>query len=52
MKQLPTIAETPIGATRADWSKEVPAQVLASLSENEINRQTYGFCLEMIGQHA
>ena len=41
MTQLPNLSETPAGAMREDWSKKVPTQVLASLTENEINRQTY-----------
>ncbi|KAF8972796.1 Dbl homology domain-containing protein [Flammula alnicola] len=40
MQQLPSITESPVGATREEWSKKVPAEVLASLTDNEINRQT------------
>ncbi|KIM44432.1 hypothetical protein M413DRAFT_442414 [Hebeloma cylindrosporum] len=40
MPQLSSVMETPASAIREEWSKKVPAQVLASLSSNEINRQT------------
>ncbi|KAJ3510704.1 hypothetical protein NLJ89_g4518 [Agrocybe chaxingu] len=40
LQQLPSISETPVGAKREEWTKKVPQQVLASLSESEINRQT------------
>jgi len=33
--------EAPANTIREEWSKKIPPQVLASLSDNEINRQTY-----------
>lgn len=37
---LPSNMDTPVGAMREQWSKKVPAAVLAKLSPREINRQT------------
>jgi len=41
MHQLSSAMETPANTVREDWSKKIPPQVLASLSDNERNRQTY-----------
>jgi len=41
MHQLSSATETPANTIREDWSKKIPPQVLASLSDNERNRQTY-----------
>ena len=41
LSQLPSVIESPTGQKKEEWSKKVPAEVLASLSETEITRQTY-----------
>ncbi|KAF8892159.1 Dbl-like domain-containing protein [Infundibulicybe gibba] len=38
--QLPGTMETPVGTVREEWIKTVPAEVIRSLPETEINRQT------------
>ncbi|CAK5273832.1 unnamed protein product [Mycena citricolor] len=38
--QIPGPAEAPLGGTREAWIKTVPPEVLSSLPESEINRQT------------
>ncbi|KAF8159386.1 CNH domain-containing protein [Crassisporium funariophilum] len=40
IQQLPSTIETPAGAGREEWPKIVPPDILASLTESEINRQT------------
>jgi hypothetical protein len=41
MYQLSSVMETPASTIREEWSKKIPAQVFASLSNSEKNRQTY-----------
>jgi len=41
MRQLPNLAETPTDTTQEEWSARISPQVLASLTDREINRQTY-----------
>ena len=41
MQQLPNITESPIDTRQEEWSAKISTQALSSLTENEINRQTY-----------
>lgn len=41
MQQLPNITESPTDTREEVWSAKISMQVLSSLTENEINRQTY-----------
>lgn len=41
MQQLPNITETPTDTRQEEWSAKISMQVLGSLTESEINRQTY-----------
>jgi hypothetical protein len=41
MQQLPNITETPTDTRQEEWSAKISTQALSSLTENEINRQTY-----------
>lgn len=41
MQQLPNLAETPTDTRQEEWSARISPQVLSSLKESEINRQTY-----------
>ena len=41
MDRLASVIETPASSIREEWSKKIPAQVLASLSDSERSRQTY-----------
>ena len=41
MQQLPNIAESPTDTRQEEWSAKISTQALSSLTENEINRQTY-----------
>lgn len=43
LSQLPAVLELPLGHKKEEWSKKVPSEVLDSLSEKEITRQTYEF---------
>lgn len=38
--QIPGPAEAPVGPQREAWIKTVPLEVIDSLPESEINRQT------------
>ncbi|KAF8806848.1 Dbl homology domain-containing protein, partial [Phlegmacium glaucopus] len=40
MQQLPSLAETPTGTRQEEWSARISPQVLTSLTESQINRQT------------
>ncbi|KAF9525947.1 Dbl domain-containing protein [Crepidotus variabilis] len=40
LSQLPSIVEAPVRVNREDWSRKVPQKILASLSQNEVMRQT------------
>jgi RHO1 GDP-GTP exchange protein 1/2 len=41
MQQLPITVETPTDTRQEEWSARISTQVLGSLTESEINRQTY-----------
>ena len=41
MQQLPNLADAPADTRQEEWSARISPQVLASLKESEINRQTY-----------
>jgi hypothetical protein len=41
MQQLPNTTETPTDTRQEEWSAKVSTQALSSLTETEINRQTY-----------